>query len=250
MQQYSRFRREQAGIIQEKTSRLQEEVLRLEAAKEEQRKVLTEQQKEVAQLNNEKGSQKKFVDQLSSKEKQLRNELKEKRKVYDKIEEEIKKLLDAAIKGNEGRMVLTPEMKIVSDNFTQNRGRLPWPVERGVITEKFGRHKHPVLNKVIVDNPGVNITTEKAVDVRSVFKGTVKNVFRVPGANTALIIQHGEYFTVYQGLVDVVVKKGDTVEMKQNLGKAFAGPNEKNSQIHFEVYKGTQKMDQEIWLAK
>ena len=149
-----------------------------------------------------------------------------------------------------GRVNLTPEMKIVSDDFTQNKGRLPWPVERGVITERFGMHKHPVLKKVMVDNPGINMSTEKSQPIRAVFKGTVKNIFQVPGANIAIIIQHGEYFTVYQGLVDVQVKKGQEVELKQQLGKAFADPNETSSQLHFEIYKGTQRMNPELWLAK
>jgi murein DD-endopeptidase MepM/ murein hydrolase activator NlpD len=249
LQQYSQFRREQATLIQLKTLQLQEEVSSLELAKLKQKSLLTERQIEVANLNNEKDVQRKFVNDLSSKEKQLRRDLKAKKKIYDRIEDEINKLLKAAMKGGAG-MLMTPEMKIVSEDFTQNKGRLPWPVERGVITEKFGKHKHPVLKKVSLDNPGVNIITEKGEAVRAVFKGTVKNVFTVPGANVAIIIQHGEYFTVYQGLVDVGVKKGDEVAIKQVLGKTFTEKGNNSSQLHFQVYKGTNKMDPELWLAK
>ena len=249
LQQYGQFRREQAGLIQSKSTKLKEEVEQLELAKNEQKKLLTERQKEVANLNNEKKSQNTIVSQLSSKERQLRNELKSKKKVYDRIESEINKLLRAVMESG-GGMILTPEMKIVSNDFTQNKGRLPWPVERGVITEKFGKHKHPVLKKVMVDNPGVNMTTEPGELIRSVFKGTVKNVFKVPGANSAIIIQHGEYFSVYQGLVEVTVKKGDEVSIKQVLGKAYAGNDDNSSQLHFQVYKGTNKLDPELWLAK
>ncbi len=249
LQQYSQFIREQAILIQAKSTQLQEDVKRLEEAKAEQKSLLVERQKEVANLNNQKDVQRKVVNSLSGKEKQLRQELKDKKKIYDRLENEINKLLKAAMKGGDG-MLMTPEMKIVSDDFTQNKGRLPWPVERGVITEKFGLHKHPVLKKVEVDNPGVNMTTDAGEVVRAVFKGTVKNVFTVPGANIAIIIQHGEYFTVYQGLVDVVVKKGDEVYIKQTLGKVFSDTGESSSQLHFQVYKGTSKMDPELWLAK
>ena len=250
LQQYSQFRREQAEVIKNKSQQLQDEISKLESSIEQQKKLLVERQVEVAQLNNEKQQQRNYVEQLGNKEKQLRRDLNDKKKVYDRIEREINKLLKAAMGESSGGMIMTPEMKIVSDNFLQNKGRLPWPVERGLITEKFGKHKHPVLSKVIVDNPGVNMTTEKGEKIRSVFKGTVKNVFKVPGANFAIIIQHGEYFSVYQGLVDVRVKKGDEVALKQVLGRAFAGPDDSNSQLHFEVYKGIQKLDPELWLAK
>ncbi len=252
LQQYGQFRREQAGKIQEKTLQLQTEVSRLEAARLEQKELLIKSQQEVAQLNNEKETQNRYAKELGSRERQLRQELNDKKKVYDQIEKEIQKILDEAMGGDAGagRVNLTPEMKIVSDDFTQNKGRLPWPIERGVITERFGKHKHAVLKKVDVNNPGVNMTTDRSEPIRAVFKGTVKNIFQVPGANIAIIIQHGEYFTVYQGLVDVSVKKGEQVEIKQNLGRAFAGPNETSSQLHFEVYKGIERMDPEMWLAK
>ena len=252
MQQYGQFRREQAGMILEKSTQLLEDVHRLDSARIEQKVLLVERQKEVAQLNNRKSTQNKFVKDLSSKERELKRQLKDKKKVYDRIEREIEKVIREAMAGNSGgsNVNLTPEMKIVSENFTQNKGRLPWPVERGVITERYGKHRHPVLKKVMVDNPGINLTTEKNEYIRAVFKGTVKNVFQVPGANIAIIIQHGEYFSVYQGLVDVKVKKGDQVEIKERLGKAFSGPNETSSQIHFEVYKGTSRMNPELWLAK
>jgi len=251
LQQYGEFRREQAGKIQNKTVQLQKEVSRLDSARLEQKNLLIKRQQEVVQLNNEKETQNTYVKELGSRERQLKQELNDKRKIYERIEREIKKVLADAMGGDTGTGInLTPEMKIVSDDFTQNKGRLPWPVERGVITEKYGKHKHSVLKKVYVDNPGVNMTTEKSEPIRAVFKGTVKNIFQVPGANIAIIIQHGEYFTVYQGLVDVTVKKGEEVEIKQNLGRAFAASNETSSQLHFEIYKGTTRMDPELWLAK
>jgi septal ring factor EnvC (AmiA/AmiB activator) len=250
LQQYGEFRREQAGIIQEKSGRLKEEVERLGAAREEQNALLVERKKEMARLNNEKEAQRRTVNDLSKRERQLKGDLEQKKAVYERIEKEINKLLAAAMGNESGGMLLTPEMKIVSDDFTQNKGRMPWPVERGVITEKYGNHRHPVLTKVMVNNPGINLATEKGEEVRAIFKGTVKNIFQVPGANMAIIIQHGEYFTVYQGLVDVAVKEGDKVEIKQTIGKAFAGEGETSSQVHFQVYKGTEKLDPESWLAK
>lgn len=102
-------------------------------------------------------------------------------------------------------------LKLIGDNFEQNKTRLPWPVERGVITEHFGIHQHAVLTNIQIRNNGVNINTESGATVRAVFDGEVSRVFGITGGNTAVIIRHGKYLSVYSNLREVFVNKGDYV---------------------------------------
>lgn len=146
---------------------------------------------------------------------------------------------------------MTPEQKLAGSDFEQNKRRIPWPVERGVITEKFGIHPHPVLTNVTVNNNGVNITTEQGTQARAVFKGEVSRVFGITGGNMAVILRHGPYLTVYSNLVDVVVKKGDAVAVRQKLGTVFTDANDGNKTIlKFQIWKESQKLNPEEWLAR
>ncbi len=147
-------------------------------------------------------------------------------------------------------MGLTPEMKIISNEFGQNQGRHAWPVERGVITSKHGRHRHEVLKNVVVDKPGIDIATDGGAPVRAIFDGQVNSILSIRGANLAVLIQHGEYFSVYHNLVDVRVKKGDIIQRLQVIGNAYKAEGENQSQIHFQLWKGTQNMNPELWLAR
>jgi len=142
-------------------------------------------------------------------------------------------------------------MKLISNNFAENKGRLPWPVERGVITTKFGIQNHPVLKYVKEDNPGINITSSGQTEVRSVFNGVVSKVFSLTGANMTVIINHGRYYTVYQNLVEVRVKQGERIETKDLIGKVFSEVNSGNrSVLTFMIYDGTVKLDPELWISK
>ena len=146
---------------------------------------------------------------------------------------------------------MTPEMKLISDDFNENIGRLPWPVERGVITSHFGAQKHPVLKYVTEDNSDIEITGSGDTPVRSVFKGEVARVFSIRGANMAVIIRHGKYLTVYQNLVGVRVKPGDKVETKQEIGKVFSDSENGNKAIlKFYVFEERVKLDPELWISK
>jgi len=252
MQQYGKFRKEQANRIKEKTDNINEQLSKLEKAKERQRDLLNQSQREVAKLNNTKNDQNKVVQNLSKQERQLRKELRDKKKVFQRIESEIQRILTEAMNKNKTGtgMELTPEMKIISNEFSQNKGRIPWPVARGVITMHYGKQTHPVLKKVTINNTGIDITTENKEPVRTVFAGKVKSIIPMKGANIAIIIQHGEFFSVYQNLVSIRVKVGDIVAAKDIIGIAF-GPNDgSNSEVHFEIWKAGLNLNPEKWLAK
>jgi murein hydrolase activator len=146
---------------------------------------------------------------------------------------------------------LTKEEAIISGNFSANRGRLPWPTDRGVITGHFGVHEHPVLKHVTTNNKGIYIQTPAGTNARAVFEGTVTQVGYFPGANTLVIIQHGDYRTVYANLTSVYVKSGDKVSAKQSIGKIYTdGENDNKTELYFQIWKGKTLQNPESWVAR
>jgi len=250
LQQTAKFRRAETEIIYEIKGQIESSRARLvnDLGRVSELKKNEEQQRNLIESERTKTS--RLVQNLTNREKQLQRELEEKRRIARRIESEIARLIEEERK----RSViadLTPEMKLISDNFAENKGRLPWPVERGIITTKFGLQNHPVLKYVTEDNPGINITSECQTAVRSVFKGVVSRVLSITGANMTVIINHGKYFTVYQNLVDVRIKQGDKVETKDIIGSVYCDKNNGNkSVLTFMVYDEKVKLDPELWISK
>ena len=147
-------------------------------------------------------------------------------------------------------MALTPAEKTLSTNFVNNKGKLPWPVERGVISSSFGKHTSVVSDKVTVTNNGIDIATTEGAQARAVFDGEVTSVTKLMGSNTVVIIRHGEYFTVYSNLENVMVKRGDKVKTKQNLGTVHTNKTENKTELHFELLKEQSRQNPANWLSK
>jgi murein hydrolase activator len=249
LQQFAKYRRSEAEIIGEIKSQIETSRMKLETdlAKISDLKTREEQQKSL--LDAERIRTQRLVQTLSTREKQLQRELQEKRKIAQRIENEIARIIEEERKKS---LIseMTPEMKLISDNFAENKGRLPWPVERGVITGKFGIQNHPVLKNVTEDNIGIDITSVGQTEVRSVFRGEVSKVFSLPGANWTIIIIHGKYFTVYQNLVDVKVRQGQKVETKEVIGKVFYDTDNANrSVMKFMIFDERVKLDPELWIT-
>ncbi len=145
---------------------------------------------------------------------------------------------------------LTPEMQLISKNFEGNKGKLPWPVERGTITERFGKHAHPVLRDVIIENNGIDIATAEGSAVRAVFDGEVVNIIFNPAFQKGVIIKHGEYYSVYTNIAEVTVKAGDKITTKQKIGTAWEDPEEGKTEVHLEIWKNTVILDPALWISK
>jgi septal ring factor EnvC (AmiA/AmiB activator) len=250
LQQIAKFRRQESETIQELKSeievskkKMEEDIIRISElkAREEQQKLL---------LQGEQDKQQKVVKSLSNKERQLERQLEDKKRAAKRIEAEISKLI-AEEKRKAATTELSPELKLISDTFFENRGKLPWPVEKGVITSHFGIHNHPVLKYVQENNSDIEITSSGPTPVRSVFKGTVARVFSIQGLNMSIIIKHGRYFTVYSNLVNVIVKTGDKVETKQVIGSVY-NDNEKGNEavLKFMVTEEKVNLDPELWISK
>lgn len=250
LQQVTKFRRQESEIIHELKNEIEISKKKMEEDLERvsDLKAGEEQQKQLLQV--EQNRKQNVVQALSSKESQLKRELEEKKRIARKIEDEIARIIDEERK-KKVTNELTPEQKIVSDDFYENKGRLPWPVERGVITSHFGVQKHPVLKFVTENNIDIEITSSGITPVRSVFKGEVASVFSIRGANMSVIIRHGRYFTVYQNIVGVKVKKGDKVETKQEIGQVFSdSENGDRTVLKFMVFNENLKLDPELWISK
>lgn len=203
-------------------------------------------------LSLQQQNENRVIADFKKKEKELTHKLQNEQKKRERLARELNKLISAQTKksgSSSSTYKMTPEEKLLSDDFAKNKGKLPWPVQQGIISEKFGINTHPVYKRVEMVNNGVDITTLKGAEVRSVFKGVVSEIILIPGFNNIVIIRHGDYLTVYTNLSDVTVKKGQKVDTKQPVGKV-AYDEEKGSILNFQVWNNTVKQDPEIWLAK
>lgn len=151
------------------------------------------------------------------------------------------------------QLSLTPEVAALSNRFEQNRGKLPWPVEKGFVAESFGRHKHAVAEKVTIENNGLDIVTSPGAQARAVFSGEVSAIIFIPGMGQSVLVNHGEYFTVYSRLSSVQVTRGQKVETKQAIGQV-ATNEEGVPLLHFELWKVTNNVpaavDPALWIAR
>ena len=234
-------------------------ITQLEAIRLSKKNLLASIQNEYQKLGSEKSQKQNVVNQLQGKEKELKAQLAEKKKASQKlekaieriIEEEIRKAKEAAKKAGKDSKgyPLTPEAKELSNSFTANQGKLPWPVVEGLITEKFGEHPHPALPGVKVQNNGIDISTTKGSVIRSIFEGEVTAVIIIPGGGKGVMIRHGEYLSVYTYFQELFVKKGDKVSTKQDLGIVVTDDDNKTN-LHLEIWKNTTKLNPELWIYR
>jgi len=249
LQQVSKFRRNESEIISQLKLEIEstKEKLENDLGKISDLRHREVQQKEI--LQGEQQIKTKVVKNLGNKEKQLKKELEEKKIIANRIERAIGRIIEEERKKSI-KNELTPEQKLIGDDFSMNKGRLPWPVEKGIITNHFGVHKHPVLKYVTENNFGIEITSSGRNSARSIFKGEVTAITAISGANMTVIIRHGNYYSVYTNLVNVKVKKGEKVDTKQIIGEVYQDPSANyNSTIKFMIFE-KQYLDPELWIAK
>lgn len=250
LQQVTKFRRKESEIIMELKDQIMstKERLQNDLSRISDLKTREEQQKSLLQTEQERKQE--IVKSLSKKEKQLKKDLVEKRRIAEKIEKEISRLMEAERK-KAMKSESTPEQKLIGENFAENKGRLPWPVEKGIITSQFGIQKHPVLKYVTENNIGIEITSLGKTSVRSIFKGEVAMIFSVQGANMIIIIRHGKYLSVYQNIIALKVKVGDKVETKEEIGNVYCDTENGNKSIlKFMICEEKEYLNPEVWIAK
>jgi len=166
----------------------------------------------------------------------------------EEIKTRAKEIVSTTPAVSSSKIVLTPEAKILSDNFKANKGNLPWPVEKGFVSSAFGDHPHPVISSLMVHNSGVDITTEAGATARSVFAGEVISIMVLSPINKAVMIQHGDYFTVYQNLSAVYVSKGDKVSIKQGIGKIRTNGDSGKTVLKFTISQNSTYNNPASWI--
>lgn len=265
--QLSEYRRKQGEAIKNMIPLLESEVSKLNTIKQEKENILKQVEEENIILANEKQEQAHTVEKLKQKESELRKKLiaqqkaaeQLKKQVANLIAEEARKAREAAKKNAaknntkppaaKKEFVLTPEEKIIATDFATNKGHLPWPTAKGIITGTFGTHEHPLLKGVKVNNDGIYISAPAGSKARAVFKGEVRKIFEIPGKHKLVLIRHGNYFSVYANLSQVFVSEGQKVSTKQEMGIIYTDPEDQKTVLELQIWKGSIKENPQYWLA-
>jgi len=255
MNQYSVNRRNYANSISSNIKEIElinDTIIKNIGKKED---LLNQNQIEKKKLSDEKNKQSNLINGLKRKEKAYRNQIDKKQKLSKQLDVEIDRLIKEAIKESnknteENVFRLTPEAKALAKNFLSNKGNLPWPVERGVIIQKFGLQPHPVVRTTKIQSNGIVIATTKNASVRTVFNGTVLSVLKFKSSNLTVLIRHGDYITAYKNLSKVYVEKGQNVNALQIIGNTFDNNEDSKTTLQFSIFKNTTPLDPYLWIAK
>jgi septal ring factor EnvC (AmiA/AmiB activator) len=274
----SDYRKQQIGLLESKAAEVKNGLETLEEVRQEKNGILLAEKQEKQQLESDKQQKTKLVQSLAGKEAELRKKIKQNEKAVAKLNSAISAMIAREIAAakkrareqtgrdnttrtaaspkssggkasrTSGTILLTPEARLISDNFESGKGSLPWPVERGYISQYFGVHAHPDLAGITLVNNGVDITTSGGSTARAVFKGTVSAILEIPGQEKAVLLNHGEYYTVYSRLSQVYVSRGQQVESKQALGTVWTD-DESKTILQFQLWQGQSKLNPAGWLT-
>ncbi|WP_047549428.1 murein hydrolase activator EnvC family protein [Psychroserpens sp. Hel_I_66] len=258
IKQYTDYQKEQGDLIKGKTTKLQElntDLLRQKADKD---KLIVENREAKKELEKELKEQEKLMASIRQNLSSYSSKIKKKQQEIDAIDREINRLIREAIAASNKEagksttskgFALTPEAKLIAKNFAANKGKLSWPVEKGVVKVRFGTQPSPIDPSVKINSNGVRIATDKNEKVRVVFEGEVLAVSGQKNSNPVVLIRHGNYITVYRNLSKVYVRKGDKVSTKQEIGEVFTN-NEGETILGFGVFKDSNPENPASWIYK
>lgn len=258
LNQYNNYRKQQGLELIEKKEEIK---LRTDTLNEQlttQQKLLKENQEEEEKLKAQQKVQQLLVNDLKKKERTYANQIRNKQKEIDRIDKQIQSLIDAAIsRANKSagssavsKFALTPEAKLVADNFLSNKGQLPWPVEKGLVVMRFGKQPHSFVKNVYINSNGVRIATEAGAKARAIFEGEVLEVQIIKGANKTVFVQHGNYISVYNNLDEVYVKKGNKVKIYQEIGKIHTDASTGETLLKFSIFRDSEVQNPAQWIYR
>lgn len=262
MKQFARYRKKQGESIKEKTEQLQILNTGLIAQKNQKELLVAENKQTKVKLAKEKKDQEGLIASLRKDEGKFASQIRDKQKEADAIDRQIEAIIKAAIaESNKAAgtkvtresaevFALTAEAKVLAANFTNNKGKLPWPVEKGVVVRSYGNQRHPQLPNVTTFSSGVEIATEKGAKARAVFDGEVFQIQQLKGANKAIYVRHGSFITIYNNIDQVYVKKGDKVSTKQELGTVFTSGLSGKTVLKFLIYQNSTRMNPADWVYR
>ena len=270
LRKISGYRRHQIGAITAQAQSLGKTINQLEGVKKEKSVLMGENEKESKELETDKQAKQTLVKELSGREEELRDRIRQNEKAIARLNNEISRLIAKEIEAERKRKarasasaakarsgassssagkenMLSPQARAIGGAFSKNKGNLPWPVERGFISQTFGVHEHPDLEGITTVNNGVDITSPKGALASAVFEGTVSAILNIPGQGQAVLVNHGDFFTVYSHLSVVLVEKGQVIRMNQHIGKVMTDEDGK-AVLQFQVWHGQEKQNPQSWL--
>lgn len=268
IQQFADARKTKMDQIASTQQKVSTEVAANKKAKEDKATLLAEEKAQQEALEKEKEELNTQIAQLKKQEGKIQQSIKDKQAQAQKFQKQIDEIIAEEIRlaneranketknnktgktTNADKMALTPAEKMLSTTFSSNKGKLPWPVERGMVSSSYGKHASAVSDKVTVTNNGIDIVTVENAKARCVFDGVVVSVVKPSASNMGVIIRHGDYFTVYSQLDEVMVNRGDKLKTKQDIGRVHTDRSEGKTEIHFELRHGTETLNPSQWLAK
>ena len=255
MKQYAAYRKQQGEQIAAKTKALQQYTTDLVAQRKDKKRLIEENRKAQKELDSIRKRQNTVVLELKKREKNYTAQIKNKQKQREVIDKEIARLIREAIAASNKKagtktvgFVLTPEAKALAASFVSNKGRLPWPVEKGIVTQRFGTQRHPVVRTTTIKSNGVTLSVPAGATARSIFEGIVLNIMQFKGSNPIVLVQHGNYITGYKNLSKVYVKKGDRVTAKQAIGQIFTNKDTGKTTLQFSLFQNTTPQNPALWL--
>ena len=256
LKQYASYRRKQGKAIANKTKLLQELNQTLNNEKAEKILLIEENRLVQQQIEKDAQDQKSLIKTLEQKQTSLASQILKKEKQQKAIDREINRLIREAIaasnkalgKKRKKTFQLTPEAKLIADNFKANKGRLPWPLEKGVVVQGFGRQRHPVVKTTTIQSNGVILATEPLAKVRAVFEGEVMSVIVIKGSNPSVLIRHGNFITLYTNLAKLYVTKGEKVNAKQAIGEVFTNQQTGKTQFQFGIFNNVNALNPKEWV--
>lgn len=264
LKQYTSSRKNQIKKITEAKNALKNEkeekkktIKKLNNEEKQKERIVLEKKSEATKLALQKEEKNLLLKRLTNSEKIFQQQLQDQRKTAKDLDDKIRKIIEEEIKkarelakkeAGTNEYKLTPENIELSNKFATNKGKLPWPLEKGVITQPYGKQKHKEFSNVETFNNGIDIATEKDAIIRSVFDGKVSRIFFIKGEGKAVLVNHGEYFTVYSGLKEVLVSAGDNVLTGEEIAVVSTIEKDQKTELHFEIWKGYEKQDPAKWL--
>lgn len=255
MKQYAAYRKQQGEQIATKTKTLQQYTNDLVAQRKGKEQLIRENRAAQKELDSIKLKQNSLVQQLKKREKSYAAQIRKKQRQQEAIDKEINRLIREAIAASNKKagtkttsFVLTPEAKALAASFVANKGRLPWPVQKGIVTQRFGTQRHPVVRTTTIKSNGVTLSVPAGAEARSVFEGKVLNIVQFKGSNPIVLVQHGNYITSYKNLSKVYVKKGDKLSAKQAIGQIFTNKDTGKTSLQFSLFQNTTPQNPALWL--
>lgn len=262
MKQYTSFRKKQGEEIVTQTKTVAAIIDSLTLQKQAKDTLILSEKEQQQKIELDKKSKEKLISIIKKNEKKYKRDLKKKIKEEKRVSEKIDKIIKEAIarankkvknkpktpKKNE--FILSPEAKALATKFESNKGKLPWPLEEGLITRRFGRQAHPTFPGITLNSTGLHFTTKKDSDAKTIFNGKVLNILVTSEGRKNVLIQHGNYITSYNNLEKLYVKKGDVVSTGQSIGRIFTDKVSGKTKLIFVLYKNTTKLNPSSWILR